>query len=59
MLLTVGCVTRDRQPQHTLGLGIDCSDSLLYEGMTGHARHLIPMFAERRSRIRRAISCFW
>lgn len=34
-----------RQPQHTLGLGIDCSDSLLYEGVTGHARRLIPMFA--------------
>jgi len=29
----------------TLGLGIDCSDSLLFEGVTGHARTLIPMFA--------------
>jgi len=35
----------DRQRQHTLGLGIDRCDSLLYEGITGHARHLIPMFA--------------
>jgi spore photoproduct lyase len=26
-------------------LGIDCSDSLLYEGVTGHARRLIPLFA--------------
>jgi len=28
-----------------LGLGIDSSDSLLYEGVTGHARQLIPLFA--------------
>ncbi len=31
--------------RRNLGLGIDCSDSLLYEGVTGHARRLIPMFA--------------
>lgn len=30
----------------TLGLGIDRSDSLLYEGVTGHARRLIPLFAD-------------
>lgn len=36
----------DRRQQHTLGLGIDRSDSLLYEGITGQARHLIPMFAD-------------
>ncbi len=35
-----------RQPRHTLGLGIDRSDSLLYEGLTGHARTLIPTFAD-------------
>jgi DNA repair photolyase len=35
-----------RKRQHTLGLGIDCSDSLLYEGITGHARNLIPLFAD-------------
>lgn len=29
----------------SLGLGIDCSDSLLYEGVTGYARTLIPLFA--------------
>lgn len=29
----------------SLGLGIDCSDSLLYEGLTGYARTLIPLFA--------------
>lgn len=29
----------------SLGLGIDCSDSLLYEGVTGYARSLIPLFA--------------
>lgn len=31
--------------RHSLGLGIDCSDSLLFEGETGHARRLIPLFA--------------
>jgi len=30
-----------------IGLGIDCSDSLLYEGITGHARALIPLFASQ------------
>jgi DNA repair photolyase len=38
----------DRRPQHTMALGIDRSDSLLFEGITGHARHLIPMFADPR-----------
>lgn len=33
-----------RPNRRNLGLGIDCSDSLLYEGVTGHARRLIPMF---------------
>jgi DNA repair photolyase len=33
----------------TMGLGIDCSDSLLYEGITGHARRLIPLFASKHS----------
>jgi len=31
--------------RRSLGLGTDCSDSLLYEGVTGHARRLIPLFA--------------
>lgn len=35
-----------RRPQHTLGVGIDRSDSLLYEGVTGHVRSLAPIFAE-------------
>ncbi len=35
-----------RLSKHTLGLGIDRSDSLLYEGLTGHARTLIPWFAD-------------
>ncbi len=35
-----------RRRQHTLGLGIDRSDSLLYEGVTHHAQNLIPMFAD-------------
>ena len=30
----------------TLGLGTDSSDSLLYEGVTGYARQLIPMVAD-------------
>ena len=34
-----------RRPGTNLGLGIDCSDSLLYEGVTRHARRLIPLFA--------------
>lgn len=34
-----------RTPLDTLGLGIDCSDSLLFEGVTGHARRCIPLFA--------------
>jgi DNA repair photolyase len=35
------------RPGLNLGLGIDCSDSLLYEGETGHARRLIPLFADK------------
>jgi DNA repair photolyase len=34
-----------RKHQHTLGVGIDRSDSLLYEGVTGHVRRLAPIFA--------------
>jgi len=32
-----------------LGLGIDCSDSLLYEGVTRHARRLIPLFGDKKT----------
>ncbi len=35
-----------RRPQHTLGIGIDRSDSLLYEGVTGHVRRLASLFAD-------------
>ncbi len=35
--------------RENLGLGIDCCDSLLYEGVTGHARRLIPLFGSARS----------
>ena len=38
-----------KRPGPNLGLGIDCSDSLLYEGETGHARRLIPMFAHKET----------
>lgn len=37
----------ERKPIHSLGLGTDRSDSLLFEHVTGHARRLIPMFADR------------
>ena len=37
------------KPGPNLGLGIDCSDSLLYEGETGHARRLIPLLANKRT----------
>ena len=36
----------DRRKQHTMGLGIDRSDSLLYEGVTGHAQNLIKIFSD-------------
>lgn len=39
-------VSPKRKAKHSLGLGIDRSDSLLYEGITGHARQLIPWFAD-------------
>lgn len=35
--------------RRTLGIGIDRSDSLLFEGITGHARNLIPLFADPES----------
>lgn len=35
-----------RRKQHTLGVGIDRSDSLLYEGVAPHVRNLAPMFAD-------------
>jgi len=31
--------------RRSLGIGIDHSDSLLYEGVTGHARQIIPLIA--------------
>jgi len=31
--------------RRNLGLGIDCSDSMLYEGVTGHVRRLAPLFS--------------
>jgi DNA repair photolyase len=36
-------------PKTSLGVGIDCSDSLLYEGVTGYARSLIPLFAAEKT----------
>jgi DNA repair photolyase len=40
-----------RRRQHTLGLGIDRSDSLLYEGVTGNARRLASVFASAANRM--------
>lgn len=34
-----------RRRQHTLGVGIDRSDSLLYEGVVQHVRSLAPLFS--------------
>lgn len=34
----------DRRRQHTLGVGIDRSDSLLYEAVTSHVHNLAPLF---------------
>lgn len=38
------------KPGLNLGLGIDCSDSLLYEGETGLARRLIPLFTSKKNK---------
>ena len=35
-----------RRRQHTLGVGIDRSDSLLYEGVIQHVRNLAPLFSD-------------
>jgi hypothetical protein len=37
-----------RKHTHTLGIGIDRSDSLLYEGVAPHVRNLAPLFANPR-----------
>lgn len=39
-------VAPERRRQHTLGVGIDRSDSLLYEGVTRHVRRLAPLFGD-------------
>ena len=36
----------NRRRQHTLGVGIDRSDSLLYEGVVQHVRNLAPLFSD-------------
>ena len=38
-----------RRRQHTLGVGIDRSDSLLYEGVVPHVRSLAPLFSSASS----------
>lgn len=37
-----------RRRQHTLGVGIDRSDSLLYEGAAPHVRNLAPLFGSQQ-----------
>src|SRR5947208_6129489 len=43
--VTKWLLSPNRRRQHTLGVGIDRSDSLLYEGVTGHVRRFAPLFA--------------
>jgi hypothetical protein len=43
----------DRRRQHTLGVGIDRSDSLLYEGVIPHVRTLAPLFANEQANPKR------
>lgn len=38
--------TISQSPATSIGLGIDCSDSLLYEGITHNAQKLIPLFSD-------------
>lgn len=38
-------VSPDHKPGEPFGIGIDKCDSLLFEGVLGHARELIPIFA--------------
>lgn len=45
--------TRQRTAKDSIGLGIDCADSLLWEGVTGHARRLIPRFTDPSTNPRR------
>lgn len=40
---------RARSAKDAIGLGIDCADSLLWEGVTGHARRLIPLFTDTKT----------
>jgi hypothetical protein len=40
---------RMRTRKDAIGLGIDCADSLLWEGVTSHARRLIPLFTDPRT----------
>ncbi len=42
----INWLLQPKEQYRNLGLGIDSSDSLLYEGVTGHARRLIPLFAD-------------
>ena len=39
-------VNPKRRNNHTLGIGIDRSDSLLYEGVASHVRNLAPLFGD-------------
>ena len=48
-------VARRRPKQGAIGLGIDCADSLLWEGVTGHARRLIPLFTDAASNTRNTL----
>jgi len=40
---------RRRTSMDSIGLGIDCADSLLLEGVTGHVKRLAPLFASPKT----------
>lgn len=42
----------ERRPADTLGIGIDRSDSLLYEGTAPHVRNLAPLFGDPQVNLR-------
>ncbi len=42
-------IQKKRSYKETVGLGIDCADSLLFEGYTGNLRRLAPMFQSEKS----------
>ncbi|MBT7618166.1 MAG: hypothetical protein HN590_12865, partial [Calditrichaeota bacterium] len=42
-------IVRNRSYKETIGLGIDCADSLLFEGYTQHLRRIAPIFQSEKT----------